>query len=135
MAEASKISIQLTVADLGVTEAFYGGLLDLPVKRSFTMRGAPVHLVMSRDGWELLFVEEDVVVRGRPDLKEGLMEYPKGVGLVIHIGVEEIEDISDALEDEGIDILYPLREMPYGMKELWCFDPDGYLLALEERSR
>jgi predicted enzyme related to lactoylglutathione lyase len=134
LAELSKISIQLTVADLGVTEAFYAGLLDLPIKRSFTMRGAPVHLVMSLDGWELLFVEEDVVVRERPELKESLMEYPKGVGLVIHIGVKEIEDISDALENEGIDILYPLREMPYGMKELWCFDPDGYLLALEERS-
>jgi predicted enzyme related to lactoylglutathione lyase len=135
LAEGSKISIQLTVADLGVTEAFYGGILDLPVKRSFTMRGAPEHLVLGRDGWELVFVEEDVVIRGRPELKESLLEYPKGVGIILHIRVEEIEDISDALEDEGIDIHSPLKEMPYGMKELWCFDPDGYLLALEEPSR
>lgn len=135
MGDGAKIAIQLTVADLGVTEAFYIGILELPVKRSFTMRGAPEHLVLRQDDWELLFVEEGSVVKGLPELKESLSEYPKGVGMILHIRLEGIEDITDALEEEGIEILHPLKEMPYGMKELWCLDPDGYMLALEERSR
>jgi len=33
--------IQLTVSDLGATEAFYGGILDMPVERALTAPGAP----------------------------------------------------------------------------------------------
>jgi predicted enzyme related to lactoylglutathione lyase len=134
MGETPKVSIQLTVADLGTTEAFYAGILQLPVERSFTMHGSPEHLMIKQGGWELIFVEEQAVVRLHPELEERLDEYPKGVGMTLRFRVEEIEDIADALDDEGLKILYPLEEKPFGMKELWCFDPDGYLVALEEPS-
>jgi predicted enzyme related to lactoylglutathione lyase len=132
--EEAKVSFQLTVADLGTTEAFYAGILDLPVRRAFTMPGAPEHLLMKQDGWELIFVEETTFFRVHPLMGERLAEYPKGVGITLHFRVEEIEDIADAIDDEGLKILYSLEEKPYGMKELWCFDPDGYLVALEEPS-
>lgn len=130
-------SVQLAVADLGVTEAFYAGILEVPVRRAITMAGAPEHLVMEQEGWELIFVEEGRVAFAHPVLEERFAEYPKGVGMTLHFRVTEIEDIADALDEEGLDILYPLEEKPYGMKELWCFDPDGYLVVLEEpwRSR
>src|SRR5512146_940401 len=89
--------IQLSVADLGSTEAFYGGILQLPVKRAFTMRGSPERLEMKHDGWELIFVEEETAIRGNPLLEERLAEYPRGVGMVLHFRVEEIEDIADSL--------------------------------------
>jgi predicted enzyme related to lactoylglutathione lyase len=127
-----RISIQLTVSDLGVTEAFYGGILELPVKRSFAIGGAPEHLIISQNGFVLVFVPEEAILFMQPELKQRLVEYPKGVGMALRIRVNEIEDISDSLEEEGMEILYPLKAIPYGMKELWCFDPDGYLLALEE---
>lgn len=130
--ESTKLSIQITVADLGTTEAFYAGILQLPVQRAFTMRGSPEHLVMKQEGWELIFVEEDAVIRLHPLLQERLAKYPKGVGITLRFRVEEIEDIADALDDEGLETLYSLEEKPFGMKELWCFDPDGYLIALEE---
>jgi len=127
------ISLQLAVADLLTTEAFYGGILELPVRRALTAPGAPEHLTLKLDGGgELIFVEEAAVLRVHPVLAERLTDYPKGVGMTLHFRVKEIEEISDALEDEGLEILYPLVEKPYGMKELWCFDPDGYLVALEE---
>jgi catechol 2,3-dioxygenase-like lactoylglutathione lyase family enzyme len=130
-----KVSFHLTVSDLGTTEAFYAGILDLPVIRAFTMRGAPEHLLIRQEGWELIFIEEASFLRLHPLLGERVAAYPKGVGISLHFRVEEIEDIADALNDEGMEILYPLEEKPYGMKELWCFDPDGYLVALEEPSR
>jgi catechol 2,3-dioxygenase-like lactoylglutathione lyase family enzyme len=129
----AKISLQLAVADLLTTEAFYGGILELPVSRAVTAPGAPEHLILQLDGGgELIFVEEAAVLRVHPVLADRLTDYPKGVGMTLHFRVTEIEDISDALEEEGLEILYPLAEKPYGMKELWCFDPDGYLVALEE---
>lgn len=126
------ISIQLAVADLGTTEAFYAGILELPVERALTSRGAPEHLVLRQDGLELIFVDEEAVGRAHPVLAERLAEYPKGVGMTLHVRVNDIEDVFDAVMEEDITVLYPLEEKPYGMKELWCFDPDGYLLVLEE---
>lgn len=130
-----RVSIQLAVAELVTTEAFYGGILEMPVHRAVTAPGAPEHLVMEQDGWELIFVEEAAVIRTHPVLEDRLSTFPKGVGMTIHLRVKEIEDIYDALVDEGLEILYPLEEKPYGMKELWCLDPDGYLVVLEEAWR
>ncbi len=39
------VSLQLAVADLDVTEAFYGGILELPIEHAITARGAPEHLI------------------------------------------------------------------------------------------
>jgi catechol 2,3-dioxygenase-like lactoylglutathione lyase family enzyme len=125
------LTIQLAVADLGATEAFYAGILDVPVNRALTVRGAPEHLVIEYKGSELIFVEEGAVIHAHPVLGERL-NYPKGVGMTLHFRVKDIEDIYQALLEENLEVLYPLEEKPYGVKELWCFDPDGYLVALEE---
>ncbi len=128
----AKASLQLAVADLDTTEAFYGGILELPVRRAFTARGAPERLILHRDDWELMFVEESAVARTYPLLEERLSSFPKGVGLTLHFRVTGIEDIYEAILEEDLEILYPLEEKPYGLKDLWCFDPDGYLIVLEE---
>ena len=131
-AHRSHHSIQLTVAQLIVTEAFYAGILELPVQRSFTSPGAPDHLVIDMGGIALVFVEEDDVVRAHPLLANRFSMFPKGIGVTLHFEVKNIEGISDAILDEGLEILYPLEIKPYGVKEMWCFDPDGYLVVLDE---
>jgi predicted enzyme related to lactoylglutathione lyase len=128
----AKLSVQITVSDLSTTEAFYAGILEVPVRRAITAPGAPAHLVMAAKGMELIFVEQEAVLSAHPLLADRLYQYPKGVGITFHFKVEEIEGIYDAVLDEGLGVLYPLVEQPYGMKEFWCFDPDGYLVALEE---
>jgi catechol 2,3-dioxygenase-like lactoylglutathione lyase family enzyme len=122
----------LTVDDLDTTEAFYGGILELPIERAFTSPGAPEHLILKQGDGELIFVDEAAVLRSHPLLEERLISYPKGVGLTLHFRVTAIEEIYDAIIDEGLEILYPLENKPYGIKDLWCFDPDGYLVVLEE---
>jgi uncharacterized glyoxalase superfamily protein PhnB len=52
--------------------------------------------------------------------------------MTLHFRVQDIEEIYEALLNEGLEILYPLEEKPYGFKEVWCFDPDGYLVVLAE---
>ena len=132
MVSQKRLSMQVAVADLGVTEAFYAGILELPVERALTSPGAPEHLVMEQDGWEVIFVEEAAVVQAHPVLEERFNIFPKGVGMTFHFRVEEIEDLYDVIVDEGLEILYPLERKPYGLLELWCFDPDGYLVVLEQ---
>lgn len=128
----SEHSIQLAVTHLIVTEAFYAGILELPVRRSFSAPGAPEHLIVDMDGISLIFVEESDVIRTHPVLEQRFSMFPKGVGVTLHFEVRDIEDIRDAIMEEDMEILYHLQEKPYGVKEMWCFDPDGYLVVLEE---
>lgn len=125
-------SMQLAVSQLTVTEAFYAGILELPVQRSFTAQGAPDYLVLDMDGMALIFVEEDDVIRSHPLLEPRFSMFPRGIGLTLHFRVTDIEEISEAIAEEGLEVLYPLAVKPYGIKELWCFDPDGYLVVLDE---
>ena len=125
-------TIQLAVDDLDTTEAFYAGILDLPVQRPVTPMGAPEHLVLPSAGGELIFVEQAAVGQLHPVLAARLASFPKGVGMTLHFTVSGIEDIYEGLVEEELEILYPLELKPYGTRELWCFDPDGYLVVLEE---
>lgn len=125
-------SIQLAVSQLVVSEAFYAGILGLPLQRSFTAPGAPEHMVLDMGGVAIVFVEEDDVVRTHPVLEHRLGMFPRGIGVTLHFEVTDIEDIYDAIMEEEMEILYPLEVKPYGVKELWCFDPDGYLVVLDE---
>jgi len=132
---SSSISMQLAVADLSTTEAFYAGILDLPVRRALTVPGAPEHLEMKMEEFSLIFVEEATVLKVHPVLEERLAMFPKGVGATLHFRVEGLEDIYQSIMEEEIEILYHLEEQPYGVRDLWCFDPDGYLVVLEEPTR
>jgi hypothetical protein len=131
----AEISLQLSVSDLGTTEAFYAGLLGLPVQRPVTSVGAPEHLVLKSDGCELIFVEDAALLQAHPILEPRLENYPRGIGITLHLKVEGLQGIYQALLDEELEILYPLEWKPYGVFELWCFDPDGYLVVLEEAAR
>ena len=129
------LSIQLSVSDLGTTEAFYGGMLELPVQRAITSVGAPEHLVLGLGGCQVIFVEESAVVQAHPILEARLNSFPRGVGMTLHLTVSGIEGIYQELLEEDLEILYPLELKPYGTREIWCFDPDGYLVVLEEAAR
>jgi len=131
----SRHSIQFSVADLSTTQAFYAGILELDVQRSFTSPGAPEHLLVDMDGIAIIFVEEGDVIRAHPMLEQRLGMFPRGVGVTLHFDVKNIEAINDAILEEDLEILYPLELKPYGVKELWCFDPDGYLVVLNEPFR
>ena len=129
------ITLQVAVASLDTTEAFYAGILELPLMRALTATGAPGHLILEWEGVRLIFVEEDAVILNHPILEERFQENEKGVGISLHFQVDDIEEIYDAVMEEELEVVYPLRTQPYGVKEFWCRDPDGYLVALEETLR
>ena len=135
MVAGAPVSIQLSVADLGTTEAFYAGILELPVHRAVTPVGAPEHLVLISEGCQVIFVEDSAVGQLHPILEARLEGFPRGVGMTLHLTVSGIADIYQELLEEDLEILYPLERKPYGTLELWCFDPDGYLVVLEEPIR
>lgn len=48
--------------------------------------------------------------------------------LDIVFSVDEVEALFEDLSNKSVEIVQPLREMPYG-KEFYIADPDGYIIA------
>lgn len=131
-AKPRQLTIHLAVADLSTSAAFYGGILELPLEHALTAPGAPDHFTINHEGAALVFVEQEAMIREHPRMQDRMTLFPKGIGMSLHFRVTDIEDIADALDEEGLEVLYPLTQHPFGVKEIWCFDPDGYLVVVEE---
>lgn len=43
-------------------------------------------------------------------------------------GVTDLDAIHDTMTSKDIEVIQPLREMPYG-REFYISDPDGHILA------
>jgi len=67
---------------------------------------------------------------GKP-VKEERVNRRKNEDLDIVFAVENIEKLYDVIMEIPVNIIQPLREMPYG-REFYLSDPDGYLLGFIE---
>lgn len=125
-------NLNVAVANLGVTEAFYSGILDLPIRRPYSGSGSPDHLLLGMGGCTVVFIEDESLVRMNPATAQTLAAFPKGVGVMFRFDVVDLVGICDALTDEGLEIAYYHEDPVSRGKELWVYDPDGYLIVLEE---
>jgi predicted enzyme related to lactoylglutathione lyase len=126
------VSVQLSVSDLDTTEAFYSGIIGIPVERTLLFAGYPEQLTLETEGFTLVFAEDSAVIGAHPVLQEHFSSFPRGVGVTLRFVVEGLDLIYEALIEEGIAVVSSPEQNPCGCRELWCFDPDGYLLALFE---
>lgn len=74
-------------------------------------------LVIDMDGMAIVFVEKADVIRAHPLLEPRFRMFPRGIGVTLHFEVTEIEDIRDAIMEEGLEVLYPLEIKPCGVKK------------------
>jgi len=51
-----------------------------------------------------------------------------------HVGVRGIEALFDELKSKGAHIIRPLEERPWGCKDFYVEDLDGYLLCFSEET-
>lgn len=60
-------------------------------------------------------------------------EKRKTEDLDITFSVDEIEKVYEEIKRKSVEIIQPLRSMPYG-KEFYVADPDGHILAFLDRT-
>ena len=112
-----KMSPQLAVADIGRSLQFYTEKL----------------------GFNLDFTYEDFyagIIKDGHSIHLKCGETPKDNGkkqddLEILFSVDTIESLYEELLNKSVEIVQPLREMPYG-KEFYIADPDGNIIAFFE---
>ncbi len=112
-----KMSLQLLVADMERSVDFYTKLLGFNIDFQYDdfytgiiKDGSSIHLKTGCSS-----VEERANKRQNNDLD-------------IIFSIHDIEELYQELLSKSVDIIQPLREMPYG-KEFYIADPDGYIIG------
>jgi catechol 2,3-dioxygenase-like lactoylglutathione lyase family enzyme len=117
--------VAVLVADLDRAEAFYAGVLGLPVERRWSDdRGAPRSVWLALGGGAFLALE-----RADPAAARRAGDAPGWHCVALAIAVEERERWRRRLADGGAPVE---RESRY---TLYARDPDGNLIALSHHPR
>lgn len=118
-AKLKNISAQLLVRDLEASIAFYVQKLGFVL----SFRYEDFYAGIEKDGHSIHLkqdypVKEETRRRGTEDLD-------------LVFAVEGVSDWYTELMAKDVEIVQPLRQMPYGT-EFYITDPDGYVIALIE---
>ena len=116
------MSPQFLVSDLNRSIAFYTG--NLGFEESF--RYEDFYAGIMKDGHSIHLKS------AKPSVDERKTR-EKNEHLDITFSVASIEELYSDFQTKSIDIVQPLRNMPYG-KEFYIADPDGYIIAFLEEN-
>src|SRR4026209_1883111 len=115
-----KMSPQFVVADIDRSIEFYTKKLGFDID----FRYEDFYAGIIKDGCSIHLKTAEPLVDKRQHKKDH--EH-----LDITFSVEDIEYFYEELSSKSVEVIQPLREMPYG-KEFYISDPDGYIIAFLE---
>jgi catechol 2,3-dioxygenase-like lactoylglutathione lyase family enzyme len=124
-------TLTLAVADLDRSAAFYGEVLLLPLEWLHLGGSAPAGLLLRQGAATILFRSMTVLAARHPPLFDSLDRHPRGLGVLLELGIARWQEVLRQLERQQIPLLYELEDDEFHRRELWLHDPDGYLLALQ----
>ena len=110
----------LLVTDLERSMAFYGEHLGFAID----FRYEDFYAGMVKGSFTIHFKCGKPNPRGRQD-------GGKSEELDLVFSVADIEELHDTMKGGAVEIIQPLREMPYG-QEFYISDPDGYIISFLE---
>ena len=117
-----KMSPQLLVADIEHSIEFYTKKLGFEVE----FRYYDFYAGINKDGCSIHLKS------GKPSTEER-QHKRKNEDLDIIFSVDNIENLYEELLKISVELIQPLRNMPYG-KEFYVADPDGYIISFLEEA-
>ena len=117
----TSLAPQFLVDDLPAAIAYYRDVLGF----SFGEPWGGFYAIGSRDGLELHLKEAPKTVADRRHRRDG--EH-----LDAYAGVADIDVFYSRCVEKGANILKPLAPTPWGTKDFYLLDPEGYILGFGE---
>lgn len=116
-----KTSIELFVADLDRSLAFYGALgFRVAIRRGDWV-------LLDRDGARLALQGDAHAVAGPHYFSAHLERRPRGVGVEVPIEVAELDAVHEPAQRLG-SVVHELSDRPWAARDFRVADPDGYYL-------
>lgn len=85
--------------------------------------------VLARGDAEFLFVHESAL----GPVNRAALPYPRAAGVDIRLMVDDVDAVHASVRDHGVDIVMPLRDQSYGLRDFIIRDPDGYRIRFAQR--
>ncbi len=117
-------SVVLFVKDMAASRRFYEQLLGQKVDLDF---GVNVGYVGGLALWDIRAVS-DVVFHHAP---EGETRLGRD-NLEVYFEIDDLEAAQKFFQAEGVALVHPLAEQPWGQRTLRVYDPDGHIVELGE---
>lgn len=114
------MSPQLVVTDIEDSLDFYTKKLDFEID----FRYEDFYAGISKDGWSIHLKKGNPLIEERENKRIN-----KDLDIVF--SVDGIEQLYENYVNRSVEIIQPLRDMPYG-KEFYVVDPDGYIISFLE---
>jgi predicted enzyme related to lactoylglutathione lyase len=116
------MSPQLLVTDIDRSIEFYTKQLGFDLD----FRYDDFYLGIIKDGYSIHLKLDKPSIEERENRRNN--EH-----LDIIFAVEGIEDLYEEILNNSVEVLQPLRDMPYG-REFYVADPDGHIIAFLEQA-
>lgn len=114
------MSPQFQVTDIKRSIEFYTNKLEFDIDFNYE----DFYFGIIKDGYSIHLKLVQPSIEGREKKR-------RNEHLDIIFSVDKIEALYEHLNDQSVEIIQPLREMPYG-KEFYIADPDGHIIAFVE---
>jgi len=118
--ELKDLSPLFLVSDLERSITFYTQVLGFDIR----FRYEDFYAGLGKDGFSIHLKSGQPIVGERENRKSN-----EHIDMTFLIG--GIEKIYDDLTSHSVNIIQPLRDMPYG-REFYISDPDGYIISFLE---
>ena len=115
-----RMSPQFLVTDINRSVEFYTNKLGFEVDFHYE----DFYSGIIKDGYSIHLKLVKPVIEERENKR-------KNEHLDLIFSVDDIEVLYERLRNQSVEVIQPLREMPYG-KEFYISDPDGYIIAFME---
>jgi catechol 2,3-dioxygenase-like lactoylglutathione lyase family enzyme len=109
------------VREMGAMRRFYQDILGFELVRELS------------PGWIEYRVGQNTVALARPSLTAADAPTPSGsasLQLAFKVSAPEVDQCADELLRQGVDLLSPPTDRPFGHRTLFFRDPDGNLLEI-----
>src|SRR5262245_4982456 len=114
------MSPQLIVADIGCSIDFYVSKLGFDID----FRYEDFYVGIIKNGYSIHLKSGNPSAEERKSRRQN-----ECLDIVFSVG--GIEELHDEMIRKSVEIIQPLRNMPYG-REFYIADPDGYIIAFLE---
>jgi catechol 2,3-dioxygenase-like lactoylglutathione lyase family enzyme len=116
-------AVVILVRDLSRSRAFYEGVLEQVVEEDYgqnvVFRGG-LSIWEREHAWQMMH-------GAPPDAEPGACEWGE-----LYFETDHLADVLNRLRDEGVELVHPVREQPWGQRVLRARDPDGHMVEVGE---
>lgn len=125
-----RLRLELFVDDIDASALFYSKL------GFHTIRREPGYASLRSEDAELgLAPVTDLPENGPgPGFTQERMAGVRGAGTEIVLEVPDLDAAAQAVVDAGVELVEPIRDRPWGLRDFRLVDPDGYYVRVTTRS-